>query len=140
MTDPAKLTDLVNLTDLAKRPPAGAVVQPGNTPERQLVQAVKMLAAAFPRAAWKVDSDAVYAMALAGEGISPAVARAAIRKLITEQMELPPVALVLRACREVEAEHLIKDWACPVCGSAMVSGIIDGPAVCFDCDWHGTLR
>ena len=79
-------------------------------------------------------------MALAEEGVSPRAARGAVRKLIRESTELPPVALVLRACREVACQEVIHDWRCPLCGSEKVAGIIGGPGVCFDCVWEGTMK
>lgn len=106
---------------------------------QELLQAIRLLAAAFPRASWRADSEAVYVMALAEEGVTPDAARSGVRKLIRESMELPPVAAVLRSCREVAAEQLIHDWRCPLCGSEKVAGIVGGPGVCFDCVWEGTM-
>ena len=98
-----------------------------------------MLAAAFPRASWRAESEAVYVMALAQAGVTAAVARKAIARLITEEMELPPVALLLRRCREVSCERELSAWRCPECGSRLVAGTLGGPGVCFDCTWEGTL-
>jgi hypothetical protein len=98
-----------------------------------------MLAAAFPRASWRQDSEAVYVMALMQERVSPGVARSAIAQLIREEMELPPVALMLKRCRETNAREAQRDWRCPECGSHLVAGSIGGPGVCFDCVWEGTF-
>lgn len=98
-----------------------------------------MLAAAFPRASWKTDSEAVYVMALTQARIPADVAQRAVATLITEEMMLPPVALVLRRCRETQAGRDFFDWACPACGSDKVAGIVGGPGLCFDCDWEGML-
>ena len=123
--------------------PAGTmdVARSSRVDPRDLLAAVRMLAAAFPRASWKSDSEAVYVMALTQAHIPADVARRAIATLITEEMQLPPVALVLRRCRETQAGHEFFDWRCPVCGSDKVAGIVDGPGFCgdCDCDWSGTL-
>lgn len=96
-----------------------------------------MLAAAFPRASWRTESEAVYTMALTAEGVPASVARAAIAELIREEMELPPVALLLRRCRLIDViEH---DWQCPECGSHLICGTAGGPGICGDCEWEGTL-
>ena len=111
-----------------------------NTPDpRELLAAVRMLAAAFPRQSWKADSEAVYVMALTQERVPGTVARRAVAQLITEEMELPPVALVLRRCRETAFGEEFFDWHCPECRSEKVAGTIGGPGLCFDCDWEGTL-
>lgn len=106
---------------------------------QELLQAVRLLAAAFPRASWTENSEAVYVMAMAEEGVTPAAARGAVRRLIRESYELPPVAAILRAARENAAESIMHDWRCPLCGSEKVAGIIGGPGVCFECVWEGTL-
>ena len=96
-----------------------------------------MLAAAFPRASWRTESEAIYAMQMSAAGIEPHVARRAITGLIATEMELPTVALVLRRCREVACEVEQREWQCPKCGSRLVAGSVGGPGVCFDCDWKG---
>ena len=78
-------------------------------------------------------------MALASEHVTAQVARRAIAGLIATEMELPPVALVLRACRETAIGAEFYDWRCPACGSDKVAGTAGGPGVCFDCDWEGVL-
>lgn len=98
-----------------------------------------MLAAAFPRQSWRAESEAVYVMALTAAGIDDATAKAAIGKLVLEEMELPPVALVLRRCREVSAAEILSAVCCQQCGSGKIAGSIGAAAVCFDCDWEGTL-
>ena len=104
---------------------------------RELLATVRMLGAAFPRQSWKTETEAVYVMALTQEGVPAAVARQAIAGLITTEMELPPVALVLKHCRETASGEEFYDWRCPECGSRRVSGTIDGPGLCHDCDWEG---
>jgi hypothetical protein len=94
-----------------------------------------MIGAAFPRASWTRETEAVYTMALASAGITPSVARAGIAKLITEEYELPPVALVIRECRK--QTHVDYDWRCPRCGSLSTAGQMSGPGVCFECGWEG---
>lgn len=106
---------------------------------RELLAAVRMLGAAFPRASWKADTEAVYVMALSKERIPGVVARRAVADLITTEMELPPVALVLRRCAETACGEEFYDWRCPECGSERVAGTVGGPGLCFDCDWEGTL-
>ncbi len=98
-----------------------------------------MIAAAFPRAAWRTESEAIYTMALAQAGVSADVAKRAAAALICEELELPPVALVLRRCREISAGVAIASFRCPKCGSERVAGTIGGPGVCFDCDWTGVF-
>jgi len=101
---------------------------------------VRMLAAAFPRASWRQESEAVYVMSLAADRISPVVARAAVARLVREEMELPPVALLLRRCREEAAASSLYDWRCPQCGSLRTAGSIGGPGVCFGCDTEFTFE
>jgi hypothetical protein len=96
-----------------------------------------MLAAAFPRAAWRTESEAVYAMSLASEGIMPPLARAAIAELIRDEEQLPAVAQLLRRCRAMEREPL-NDLCCPSCGSHNVAADA-GAALCFDCDHEWRL-
>ena len=103
------------------------------------MKAIRMLSAAFPRAAWKQDSEAVYTMALGQAGVAPSIARRAIARLITEETELPPVSLILKRCRETVAADYFRDLRCPACASSLVAGTIGGLAVCFDCDWEGEL-
>lgn len=61
-----------------------------------------MLAAAFPRASWRAESEAVYVMALTQARIPTDVAQRAIATLITDEAMLPPVAHVLSRCREIQ--------------------------------------
>lgn len=96
-----------------------------------------MLAAAFPRASWRNESDAVYVSALVNEGVPAVVVRQAVNRLVSEEMELPPVALLLKRCREVAAQEDFYEWRCPVCMSTNVAGTMGGPGICFDCDWSG---
>ena len=103
----------------------------------ELVQAVRLLAAAFPRAAWRAESEAVYAMALAQEGIAPTTARAAIAELISEEFLLPPVAQVLAHCRAAGCAG-INEVVCPHCGSTLIA-VDRGCGLCFDCDWQGAV-
>ncbi len=101
---------------------------------------MRLLGAAFPRASWSDDTEAVYVMAMAQVGVTPRQARAAVRKLICESHELPTVAAVLGTVRSMVAGELLAEWRCPECGSDKVAGVIDGPATCFDCDWDGVLQ
>jgi len=101
---------------------------------------VRLLGAAFPRASWTTESEAVYTMALGQARIPADAAQQAIATLITEEMMLPPVALVLRRCRETLCSREFFRWRCPECGSRRVVGTLGEAAVCFDCDWKGTLR
>lgn len=107
---------------------------------QELLQAVRLLGAAFPRASWSDDTEAVYVMAMAQEGVTPSQARAAVRKLICESYELPPVAALLATVRSMVTRDALADWRCPKCGSDKVAGMIGGPAVCFDCGWEGVLQ
>lgn len=81
----------------------------------------------------------MYVMALAQAGVSADVAKRAIARLVAEELELPPVALVIRRCREISAGERLAALRCPECASELVAGTIGGPAVCFDCDWSGVL-
>jgi hypothetical protein len=104
---------------------------------RELLKAVKMLAAAFPRAAWRDESEAMYAMALAGCGVTAATARAAIKDLVLEEEQLPSIAKVLQRCRTVQSGTL-DEVACSSCGSHL--WVADaGLAVCCDCDHEWRL-
>lgn len=95
-----------------------------------------MLAAAFPRQSWRAESEAVYVMALASQDIDAVTARAAVAKLVLEETELPPVALVVRRCREMTASEALATARCPQCGSQLVA-VVDGNVnLCFDCDWQ----
>lgn len=100
---------------------------------------MRLLAAAFPRSAWRTESDAAYTMALLDAGTNAATVGLAVRKLIREADALPTIAELLTACRRVRAEDALAQWRCPGCGSDKVAGYAGGPAVCFDCDWEGTL-
>ena len=106
---------------------------------RELLSAVKMLGAAFPRQSWTPATEAVYVMALTQERVPGAVARKAVADLVSKEMELPPVALVIRRCRETASGDEFYDWHCPECGSERVAGTIGGPGLCFDCDWQGVF-
>lgn len=101
---------------------------------------MRLLGAAFPRASWQSQSEAVYTMCLMREHIPADVARRAVAALITEEMMLPPVALVLRRCREIQCQGFY-EWRCPACGAGpeKVVGYIGGPGLCFECNWSGTL-
>ena len=110
------------------------LTQASATDPRELLSAVRLLAAAFPRQSWKTESEAVYTMALASENVAPEVARRAVSELVKEELELPPIALVLRKCRVVAATEDFHDWGCPSCGSLRTAGYIGGPCMCFDCD------
>ncbi len=98
------------------------------------MSAVRLLGAAFPRQSWRTESEAVYTMALASENVLPEVARQAISELVKEELELPPIALVLRKCRAVAATEDFHDWTCPACGSPRTAGYSGGPCMCFDCE------
>ena len=81
----------------------------------------------------------MYVGALVNEGAPAVVVRKAVAKLVSEEMELPPVALLLRRCREAASGEEFYEWRCPVCQSINVAGIVGGPGICFDCEWSGTL-
>jgi hypothetical protein len=78
-------------------------------------------------------------MALGQARIPADEARRAIATLITEELMLPPIALILRRCREMRCSAEFFNWRCPECGSRRVVGTLGEAAVCFDCDWRGTL-
>jgi hypothetical protein len=97
-----------------------------------------MLAAAFPRAAWGHESEAIYAMSLAAAGIHPAVARAAVAGLVREEEHLPTIATVLNRCYAIAAGEVLDDLSCPGCGSHIVAAD-RGACLCFDCDHEWRL-
>lgn len=103
----------------------------------EIRQAVRLLGAAFPRAAWRDESEAAYTLPLAEAGFGAARVRAAIASLIREEHELPPVARVLERCRAMAAGDL-EDVACPECGSHLIA-VDGGLFVCFDCDCEGVM-
>jgi len=107
---------------------------------RELLKAVQMLAAAWPRGSWGRESEAVYVAALAQARVSTGAALAAVSRLIREETDLPPVALVLRRCQEEAASGDLYDWSCPRCGSLRTAGTIGGPGLCFDCDTEFTFE
>lgn len=84
-----------------------------------------------------MESDAVYTGALVNEGVPAPVVRRAVARLVSEEMELPPVALLLRRCREVASGEEFYEWRCPSCHSTNVAGTVGGPGICFDCEWTG---
>jgi hypothetical protein len=69
-------------------------------------------------------------MALTHDGVPAIVARRAVAMLIAEEMQLRPIALVLRKCREVRAGEEFPTWACPACRSDRVAGVTGGPGLC----------
>jgi hypothetical protein len=103
-------------------------------PER-ILKAVKLLAAAFPRAAWRQESDAAYSMALIDSGATPEEVNAAVRTLIRTEEQLPSVATILDAIADYRRDHVQQTWRCPACGSDKVAVIDSTPVLCFDCDW-----
>ncbi len=94
-----------------------------------------MLAAAFPRSAWRTKSDAVYTMALCDAGFTPDVVAAGVRTVILEQTELPSIAALIAVCRQVRADEAAKGWRCPSCGSTSVCVVDERPVWCGTCDW-----
>jgi len=61
----------------------------------RMLQAVRMLAAAFPRSAWRAQSDAAYTMALLSAGLTADEVNVAVRDLIRTRTELPTVADII---------------------------------------------
>ncbi len=105
-------------------------------PDRSEVEAVRrsvvLLAAAFPRSAWKADSDAAYTLALIDAGASSHEVQAAVRLAIQQFDQLPTVADLLGIVKEQRPPIF---YVCPACESQRIA-VIDGePVLCFDCDW-----
>ena len=63
-----------------------------------------MLAAAFPRAAWRAESDAAYTMGLMSAGVAPDEASMAVRNLVHEFTQLPTVADVLDEVQRIRSQ------------------------------------
>ena len=63
-----------------------------------------MLAAAFPRSAWRAESDA-YTMGLMSAGIAPDEASVAVRNLVHESTELPTVADIIIEVRRLHGRR-----------------------------------
>jgi ribosomal protein S27AE len=103
-----------------------------------ILESVRMLAAAFPRAAWRTKSDAVYTMALCDAGLAPDIVAAAVRKVILEHTELPSIAALIGVCRAVRADEAARAWRCPACGSGAIVVAREEPVWCGSCDWTAT--
>jgi hypothetical protein len=103
---------------------------------QRILKAVKLLAAAFPRAAWRPESDAAYSMALIDSGATPEEVNAAVRTLIRTEEQLPSVATILDAIAGHRRDDVQQAWRCPSCGSDKVAVLDSTPVLCFDCDWQ----
>lgn len=95
-----------------------------------------MLAAAFPRAAWRAQSDAAYTMALVSAGVAAHEVNAAVRDLVHSSDELPTVADIIAVVKRVRVAAVVAALQCPSCGSGVVAAIGGRVVLCFDCDWE----
>lgn len=102
----------------------------------RILQTVKMLAAAFPRAAWRAESDAAYTMGLMSAGVAPDEASMAVRNLVHEFTQLPTVADVLDEVQRLRSQATVAAFRCPACRSDLVAAIDGRVVLCFDCDWE----
>jgi len=102
----------------------------------RILQAVRMLAAAFPRAAWRAQSDAAYTMALLSSSLSADEVNVAVRDLIRTSTELPTVADIITMVKEMRMKATMNALRCPSCGSALVAAVGGRVVLCFDCDWE----
>ena len=105
---------------------------------RRILKTVRFLAAAFPRAAWRDESDAVYAMALMDAGVAPDVLARAIRRVVKQSQYLPTVAELLKVCAAVKLEEDAASWRCPRCGSDKVTVFAGVVNWCAECDWEAS--
>lgn len=94
------------------------------------------MAAAFPRAAWRTESDAAYTIALVDSGATPEEVNAAVRTLISTEKQLPCPATILETIATQRHREAREAWRCPSCGSDKVAVIDSSPVLCFDCDWQ----
>ena len=97
---------------------------------------VRHLAAAFPRASWRQDSDAAYAMALMNAGVTSDELGPAVADLVAEADNLPTVAEILAAVRRRRRADTVEALRCPACGSALIAVSESRVILCFDCDWE----
>ena len=102
----------------------------------RMLQAVRMLAAAFPRSAWRAQSDAAYTMALLSSSLSADEVNVAVRDLIRTSTELPTVADIITMVKEMRMKATMNALRCPSCGSALVAAVGGRVVLCFDCDWE----
>jgi len=102
----------------------------------RILKAVRLLAAAFPRAAWRDESEAAYTMALMDAGATPEEVNAAVRYAIQNEEQLPAVATLLQFGKTLRREELVKSWRCPKCGADNVAVDRGTIALCFECDWQ----
>lgn len=107
---------------------------------KRILQSVKMLAAAFPRSAWRAESDAAYTMGLMSAGIAPDEASVAVRNLVHESTELPTVADVIAEVRRLRTQATVAAFRCPECGSDLVAAFKGVVLLCWDCDWERSRR
>lgn len=97
---------------------------------------MRLLAAAFPRAAWKAESDAAYTIALVDAGVSADEVSAAVRQLVRTEEQLPTIATIIEAVRQMRHDERAAAWRCPACGSDKVAVTDATVRLCFDCDWQ----
>lgn len=95
-----------------------------------------MLAAAFPRSAWRAESDAAYTMGLMSAGIAPDEASVAVRNLVHESTDLPTVADIIIEVRRLRTEATVAAFRCPSCGSDRIAAAQGVVLLCWDCDWE----
>ena len=105
---------------------------------RRILKTVKFLAAAFPRAAWRDESDAAYAMALMDAGVAPDLLARVIGRVVKQSEYLPTVAELLKVCAAVKREEIEASWRCPRCGSKNVGVHSDVVAWCMACHWDAS--
>ena len=97
---------------------------------------MRHLAAAFPRASWRADSDAAYTMALMNAGVTPAELGPAVADLVAEAEHLPTVAEILAVVRRRRHRAVVEALRCPACASDLVAVSESKVILCFDCDWE----
>ena len=95
-----------------------------------------MLAAAFPRSAWRAESDAAYTMGLLSAGVTPDEVSTAVRNLVHNHSELPTVADVLEEVRQIRINSMVAAFRCPKCRSDLVAAVDGKVVLCFECDWE----
>lgn len=73
---------------------------------------MKLLAAAFPRASWRVESDAAYTLALVNSGLPVEDIARAVAWCTANLDQLPTVSRIIAAARSTQDSRLI----CFICG------------------------
>jgi len=99
-----------------------------------------MLAAAFPRSAWRAESDAAYTMGLLSAGVTPGEVSVAVKNLVHNYSELPTVADVVDEVERIRTDTVVAALRCPKCSSDLVAAVDGRVVLCFECDWEAGAK